>query len=254
MGYLYQAIALRSRYRRRRASWQPHLENTKAFVAATAETCCHRGRVIVLGSGLLLDVPLDELSAAFGEVVLVDVVHLPEVRKRISSYRNVRLIEADVTGVAEPLFENVRQRRKELPGSTPYIPAYDGQTGLVVSLNILSQLSAIPQDYAFRKNVARDPSVIEQWCDRIRQAHYGLLSTLACDVCIVADHAYAFKDKKGDVFECGSTVGTVVPQKPETAWQWEIAPLGEASKDYSKELSVGAWRLIHDSAPHPRGG
>jgi hypothetical protein len=36
--------------------------------------------VVVLGAGLLLDVPLNALSSLFREVVLVDIVFLPEVQ------------------------------------------------------------------------------------------------------------------------------------------------------------------------------
>lgn len=205
--------------------------------------CGTHDKVIVLGSGLLLDVPIESLVEKFREVVLVDVVHLPEVRKRIKQYKNVRLIQGDITNVAERLFETIRQGRSELPLSEPSIPELDASTSLVISLNILSQLAAVPQDYVQNKRPEISQEQLDVWCDQIREAHYKQLTTLPCDVCLIADHEYVYKDKTGAVIEQGSTVGKVLLPKPDTSWWWEIAPFGEASKEYSKELFVGAWYL-----------
>jgi hypothetical protein len=242
MGYLYQAVALRGRYRRRRSSWQPHLENSRRFIIKSAESCENRDKVVVLGSGLLLDLPLDELSSLFKEVILVDVIHLPEVNKKISGYRNVRLLQCDVTGVSEKLFENVKRGIKELPLSVPFIPELDSRAGLVISLNIMSQLSAIPHDYVLKKNFVLDEDAIEKWCDQICEAHYSALKELPYDVCLIADYEFARKDKEGKIVENGSTIGAISLPKPDSSWIWEIAPIGEESS-LSKELLVGAWRM-----------
>jgi hypothetical protein len=253
MEYLYQAVALRGRYKRRAAAWQPHLDKTKEFILSSGEKCRTRDKLIVLGSGLLLDVPIESLVEKFREVVLVDVVHLPEVRKRMKQYNNVRLIQGDITNVAEKLFTAIRQGRSELPLSEPSIPDIDAHTSLVISLNILSQLAAVPQDYVQKKRPEISQEQLDVWCDQIREAHYQKLATLPCDVCLIADHEYVYKNKQGDVIEQGSTVGKVILPKPDTSWWWEIAPFGEASKDYSKELFVGAWHLPcaqnHPSTP-----
>jgi hypothetical protein len=242
MGYLYQAIALRGRYKRRQASWRSHLENTQKCLIRAAEQCSKRNRVVILGSGLLLDVPLEKLTGLFHEVVLVDVVHLPEVRSRIKSFRNVRLEQSDVTGVAQRLFENVKKGIVGLPASDPVIPDAEG-TDLVVSLNIMSQLAAIPLDYVMKKMQGLDEAVIDGWCDLIRIAHYDALKNIMCDVCLVADYEFSRKDKEGNIVDKGSTVGGIVLPAPDDSWTWEIAPLGEEAKGLSKELMVGAWRM-----------
>jgi hypothetical protein len=243
MEYLYQAIALRGRYQRRSAAWQPHLDNTKAFILSSVERSRTRDKVIVLGSGLLLDVPIESLVEKFREVVLVDVVHLPEVHRRIKQYKNVQLIQGDITNVAEKLFKSIQHGMNELPLSEPIIPEIDASTSLVISLNILSQLAAVPQDYVQKKRPEISQEQLDVWCDQIREAHYQQLTTLLCEVCLIADHEYVYKDKSGTVIEQGSTVGKVMLPKPDTSWWWEIAPFGEASKEYSKELFVGAWHM-----------
>jgi len=243
MEYLYQAIALRGRYRRRRAGWQPHLDKTKEFILAAAVKCRKQDKVMVLGSGLLLDVPIEALAEMFREVVLVDVVHLPEVHKRIKQYKNVRTLQGDITNVAEKLYWNVQQGQNELPLSEPSIPEADPNTSLVISLNILSQLSTIPQDYVRKKLPEHDEETIAAWCDQIHEAHYQALRALSSEVCLIADHEYVYKNKERNVIEQGSTVGRVILPEPDASWWWEIAPLGSASRHSSKELHVGAWHL-----------
>jgi hypothetical protein len=242
MGYLYQAIALRGRYLRRKAAWEPHLEKARAFITEAAGQCRVRGRVVVLGSGLLLDMPLTRLAALFDEVVLVDIVHLPEVRKRVRAYPNVRLLQHDVTRVAERLYNNVPHNRKELPEGNAVIPALDAETGLVISLNLISQLAAIPYDYVIKKMPDFDEDVLDAWCDRIRSAHVEALAAIPCDVCVIADYAFVRRDAGGAIVEQGSTVDELQLPDGDELWEWTIAPPGEERGGFSKTLSVRAWR------------
>lgn len=241
MEYLYQAIALRGRYRRRKHAWQPHLDAARSFILSVAERCVSRGRVVVLGSGLLLDVPIERLAEQFGEVVLVDIVHLPEIRRRVRAYPNVRLLQHDVTGVAKPLYENVRRGIQALPEVNAVIPEAGGDTGLVVSLNLISQLAAIPSYYVSKKmpNVSQDE--LDAWCNRIRAAHLDALAALSCDICVIADYAYVWSDAGGAAVEQGSTVGDLALPEAGVKWEWHIAPFGEEPGGHAKTLSVAAW-------------
>lgn len=241
MEYLYQAIALRGRYRRRRRSWQPHLDAARSFITAIAEKSVSRGRVVVLGSGLLLDVPIGRLTELFEEVVLVDIVHLPEVRRRVREYPNVRLMQHDVTGVAEPLYENIRRGMHELPEGNAIIPEANGGTGLVISLNLISQLAAIPSYYVSKKMPHFSQDELDAWCNRIRAAHLEALAALSCDVCVIADYAYVWRDAGGVVVEQGSTVGDLTLPEAGVEWEWHIAPFGEEPGGHAKTLSVRAW-------------
>jgi hypothetical protein len=243
MGYLSQAIALKGRYRRRRASWQFHLEKSKAFVIETSVNCPKKERVIVLGSGLLLDVPLDELSRLFGEVILVDIVHLSQVMRSVRDYPNVRLVQADITGIAEKLFEDIARGRRQLPESEPVIPESNGSASLVISLNIISQLSVIPIDYIRAKTSTDDETLMQAWCDRMRKAHIQALQKIGCDACLLSDHKFIYRDVGGAIIEHGSTVGELELPVPDRLWTWDIAPRGEIGPKISKELIVGAWHF-----------
>jgi hypothetical protein len=253
MGYLYQSIALRGRYKRRKNSWQPHLDSTKAYISEVIRSCRKRGKVIVLGSGLLLDLPVAELSAAFDEVVLVDIVHLNEVRKRAGNYPNVGLIQADITGVAVELFEKISLGIGELPEGCPNIPSLDEKTGLVISLNIMSQLAAIPAEYLSKNMTTRDEPVIDKWCEKIRHAHHAALTELGCVVCLIADYEFIRRDNAGVIIGQGSTVGNLALPAPDRTWTWHIEPYGEERRNSSKELIIGAWNSKEKSGKK-RGG
>jgi uncharacterized UPF0146 family protein len=242
MDYLSEIIAMKGRSRRNREAWQPHLDHSRQFVLSAAEKCRNLNRVVILGAGLLLDVPLKELSSMFKEVVLVDVVLLPEVQKKIRRYENVKFVQHDVTNAAQKLHENVLYGLRELPlAAAPLVMDIDESTGLVVSLNILSQLWVIPRTYALKKLRGLDEELLVNWCRQFVESHYAYLRSLTCSVALIADHAFAKRDKQGDIVSQGSTIYDIELPEPDTSWTWQIAPMAEESQYLSKELTVGAW-------------
>jgi len=243
MDYLYEIIAMKSRYRRNRAAWQSHLDNTCRFVLSAAERCHHRNKAVLLGSGLLLDVPLEELSSMFQEVVLLDIVFLPEVRRRINQYKNVKLIQHDVTNMAKKLHESIEFGRPELPMAAPAVPEIDGTTGLVVSLNVLSQLWVMPRAYALKKLRGLDEEQVDDWCRQIVESHYAFLLSTPCTVGLVADTEFIQRDRKGTIISRGSTIAGLTLPKPDASWTWDIVPMRESRQYLSKELNVGAWHV-----------
>ncbi len=243
MDYLYEAIAMRGRYQRNRLAWQPHLEQSQKFILASAEKCRNRNTVVVLGAGLLLDVPLEKLSLLFKEVTLLDIVFLPEVRRAIRLFKNVKLVQRDVTGIAETVYNNIRHGSRALPESKPAVPEITADTGLVVSLNILSQLWVMPRAYVLTKLPGLDEEQVNDWCLQIVQAHYDLLHSLSCDVCLIADREFLKHDRLGTLISRDSTIYGLPLPAPDTSWMWDIAPLGEKSRFASKTLHVGAWHV-----------
>ncbi len=242
LGYLDEAKAMRKRYQRNRIAWEPHLDRTRSFVLSSAAKCRDRTKIIVLGSGILIDLPLQELSAMFEKVLLLDIVHLPTVRRQVKAYRNVRLITHDVTNTSEKLHGNVLRGIRELPNAAPQIPAFDHGTGLVVSLNILSQLWVIPREFALSRMRELDAEAVAEWCRQLVESHYIFLRSLSCPVCLVADYAYLQHDRSGNIASRGSTIFGLVLPEPIDSWTWDIVPGGD-KQFLSKKLNVGAWNF-----------
>jgi hypothetical protein len=244
LGYLDEAIAMRKRSRRNREAWKTHLDNTRRFVLASAEKCRSRGKVVVLGSGLLLDVPLPELAGMFQEVFLMDVVCLPEVGQQIRAYRNVMFLEHDATNIAERLYQNSLRGDTALPEPAPLAAAYNG-AGFVVSLNILSQLWVVPRAFIGRHLPSVPLEQVEDWCSRIVEAHYSTLRSLSRDICIIGDYEFVKRDSRGAIISRSTTVYDLALPAPDASWTWNILPPG--AEGVSKELIVGAWHFPRSS-------
>jgi hypothetical protein len=176
-------------------------------------------------------------------VVLIDIVCLPEVLRHIKRYDNVKFFQRDVTNIAEALYRNVISSRYELPYAEPVIPEIGKDTGLVISLNILSQLAVIPRAYALKKIPGITKDSAGGWCRKIIEAHYAFLASLSSNVCLVADCQYTKRDRAGGIAAQGSTVYGMPLPEPDDSWVWNIAPIGEEPGNLSKELTVGAWNL-----------
>ncbi|MBR0556838.1 hypothetical protein J5J10_14210 [Ciceribacter sp. L1K23] len=220
-GAIRYSVNLWSRANRCAKAWRGHEDQTKATILAAAATLKQRRTAVVLGSGLLRDVPIRELSQIFDTVVLVDLVHLASVRFRLRRQRlhNVRLIERDVSGFdagsgvqdPEPL-AFLRQ--------VPYLD-------FVVSANLASQMGM-----AVKRRMEQTG---EDWADPARElvsAHVKGMQNLPCATCLVTDISYAVIDRTGHLHEAFDLLFGVVPPYHSAQWEWPVAPLGEESGDY----------------------
>lgn len=239
MGYLYETIAMRERYRRNRSSWQHHIEKSRESLISAAEKARKRNRIIILGSGILLDVPMTELAGMFKEVILADIVHLPEIRKRVKRFPNARLMEHDASGISERLYHNIKQDLNDLPNPLPGLPVHEAD--LVVSLNMLSQLPVVPHLFVMKNMPAIQEEDSNEWCRLIIESHVAWLKSLPCATCLISDHAFSRRDRNGEIRETGSTLYGFQLPEPEKSWTWNLAPQGEESGGMSKELHVGSW-------------
>ncbi len=93
----------------------------------------------MIGSGLLLEVPLRALSDRFERVILVDTFHMAQVAREAKKLFNVKLLTGDVTGV----FKAMKERRPPGPHhpAPPTLIPHLKEADLVVSCNCLTQLA-----------------------------------------------------------------------------------------------------------------
>ena len=240
MGYLKELIAVDARHRRCREAWAPHLRHCHDLIGKATENIRHR-KVTVLGSGLLLDIPIEELAAAFEEVALVDILHLPMVEKRVRAWPNVRLVTLDLTGVAEATWRHVSQ------GRTGALPAPEVDTGpfaesdLVVSANLLTQLPLLPMGLVQGMGRGYEDGDVKAFAKRIVGHHLDFLMALPGRTCLLTETERVIvggpRDDEGDS-EVGDVVETIDPLfgnvLPAAAvrkhWTWDIAPRPEINR------------------------
>lgn len=227
MGYLREIIAMEARYARNREAWTMHLAECKALIREAAEACPAHGKATIYGSGLLLDVPLAELAGRFREVVLVDILHLPAVRRAARAWPNLRLVDADVSGVVAEVHAG------GLP--IPDLPALpEGDADLVVSLNILSQLPLIPSWWAEKRHPKEK---VEAFCRSVVEHHLALLRGCPGMVCLISEVEDLYCEGPEVRDRDPALWGVALPEGGRE-WTWDIAPRPELSPDYDFRLRV----------------
>lgn len=205
--HLFGAVGLWSRGRRQAAAWAPHLRATRAFIEARIPELAARRSVVVLGSGPLFDVPLAALAQAFDEVILVDQAHLLPAALRLRILPNVRRQWADLATTA-------------LPEILAHPPDW------VISTNLLSQLPLAAPEGAQRQAVAD---------------HLAALAALGCPATLVTDTAYRILDRAGRELSHSDLLHGHLLPAGDTAWEWEVAPLGEESRGTRRVHAVSAF-------------
>jgi len=226
LGYLGEAIALGARHARNRQAWQPHLDATKEVVRSSIALCPRRRRAVVLGSGLLLDIPLDALAESFEQVELIDFVHLKAARRIAAGHANVTLRTADVSGLAADLLAAGRGGPGPTRAGQP--PALAPDTDLVVSANLLSQLPDLPTRWLARKAGAGEQEVARLSREIVR-GHLDWLAGLDATVCLVTETERAYIQPDGtELRSWDALFGEALPAGGE-GWFWDIATTGEVA-------------------------
>jgi hypothetical protein len=220
-GHLTAAVALWSRAWRCRAAWAPHEERCHRIVERAWADLPRRRTCLVLGSGLLRDVPFPGLAAAFERVVLVDVVHLWPARWAARRHPNVTLVTVDVTGTTDLLLgratgiaDPMRRFRDD--------PTVD----LVISANCLSQLPLIPVErIEAQRGLARIR--FPDLGHRIVAGHLEALDRFAGRVCLLTDVEEIEVDAGGEPIERLDLLEGVALPPADEEWDWLLAPPGE---------------------------
>ncbi|MDH3326156.1 MAG: hypothetical protein OEM38_05495 [Gammaproteobacteria bacterium] len=238
LGQLREIIGMEARYKRSRKQWDSHLQNTKSLIEEASLKILNPDEVIILGSGLLLDIPIDFLSRHFNRVILVDVVHLKQVKKHTKKYDNIEFVEHDVTGLSSQLVGPYQKQLKLQARAS--IPNINDKTSLVVSANLLSQLHLIPVEYA-KKELGLNSTEQELLATEITSCHIKLLENLSSQVCLISDYQRFYKDKNNNILDIENVLFDSELPKPYKTWRWEIAPIGEISNQYSMSSKVYAY-------------
>jgi len=227
LGYPREIRGITRRYRRCRSAWREHIDRCRSVIERAAVRCEHHRRAIVLGAGLLHDVPLESLSARFDEVQLVDIVHPLFEYRDVRRLKNVRRVTADITDTVADLYRVSDEPDLPLPVSRPSLFIEDPDVDLVVSLNLLSQLPCMPLDYLARYR-AHPVDKAAAFARQLLQAHLDYLGRFTCPVVLITDIERQKIDMMNRVVERRDLLfGLPVPAFDEE-WIWKLAPCPEA--------------------------
>jgi len=250
LGYYSYLDGLIRRYPRQKGMWDSHLENSRRFILQAVERV-KPGKVTVLGSGWLLDFPLAEILEKGIGVTLVDIIHPPELKKQVAGHANVTLVEEDVTGgLIGEVWEKAGRlpfyRKLRSPGdlNVPEFSAGDNP-GLIISLNILSQLDVLPVRF-LRKKADADEKEFNKLREKIHSAHIRFLQKHTS--VLITDYEEVTFGKDDEA----TTEPTVLTPLPEGAlredWVWDFDLTGTDSYSRRSVLKVAAI-LIRNQTP-----
>ncbi|MBN1988002.1 MAG: hypothetical protein JW783_01225 [Bacteroidales bacterium] len=245
MGYYAGQAGIMRRFLGEEGSWHGHLSKTKQYILDTAISTRAK-KVRILGSGWLLDIPINELVRSGVHVTLVDIAHPRQVMHRYSGNPLIAFETADVTGGAVQLAYAFATRANRSKGvfeflgslaqlSTPFTYCKDE---LVVSANILSQTSVLITDYLLSKRAIR-PADVEPIARLVQENH--LNAVLLAGGALVADYEEEYFDDDGAQVGIKPTIYIPLRQgQMEQRWTWTFDTKETYSHGLKTNLNVAA--------------
>jgi len=223
MGYLKDQNGILKRYSVEKENWQTHIENSKKCILKSSENK-DKGKVVVLGSGWILDLPIAELSKIFTEVVLIDIHHPKQILNRYRKFDNISFLEKDITGgYIDFLYENLKKNSTQIQ----LIPSFKEtnfnileNADFVISLNIMVQLHVLLIDYIKKVN---PKSVLDQlvFQKTIQQHHIELLPQ--GKTCLISDFEEELLDKNDHVIGVNPLIHVDLPEGNfSRQWRWKF--------------------------------
>jgi len=237
MGYYNYQEGLIYRHLNQEEGWNSHLGNSRNFILRALDIV-KPSVVTVLGSGWLLDFPLKEIAEQGMEINLVDIVHPPEVKRQASEIKNVTLREEDVTGglinevwakAGHRSFFNKLRSLADIR-IAEYNPQYE--TGMVISLDILTQLETLPVKLLRKKAIVDEESYL-RFRRNIQQNHIRFLRQHRS--VLISDISEVITGSSGKIDEKVSVLAEIPDTGYKEEWTWDFDLRGS---DYYRKKSV----------------
>ncbi|MDY6800077.1 MAG: hypothetical protein SVU94_02505 [Bacteroidota bacterium] len=226
MKYFSDQKGIINRYIREKDGWDEHNTHCKKFILKSAESKV-KGKAVILGSGWLLDVPVEELSRQFKEVVLIDINHPPQVLKKIEQYENVQVKKADITGgLIDYVFNTIKTDKKEktktlLTAGELFSYSLPPSADFVVSLNVMTQLNILLTDY-MKSSKLYTEGELHQFAIQLQESHANILPKEKS--CLITEYEEELYDNDGQLIGVNPLIFVDLPKSKlaETKWKWKF--------------------------------
>lgn len=224
MGYYNYQQGLIYRNLHQHSGWDRHLEHCRDFILKAVDLV-KPARITVLGSGWLMELPLAELSERTKKITLIDIVHPPEVIEQSAGLGNVQISEQDISGglIGEVWNKaGTKTFLNKLPSlETITIPIYEPEEdpGVVISLNILTQLEILPEKLLRKKSRARDEDFFI-FKKEIQEKHISFLKKHSS--ILISDIIEVIIDAKGNKTENNTLLAELPSAKLSENWIWDF--------------------------------
>ncbi|HDP75546.1 MAG TPA: hypothetical protein ENN49_06705 [Bacteroidales bacterium] len=238
LGLTSGQIGIYNRYVREHEGWGRHLSKSRQAIIGAVELFKPKS-ICILGSGLLLDVPMKELLSRNINITLVDLLHPAQLVNKYSSNSFVRFETHDLTGGLIHYLQTTRLKALNffaLVNLVSRAKTYASNADLVVSLNLLSQLSDIPIEFLKQKKILTDWQCVEL-ASTIQQKH--LESLPKGKSLLVSDILEEFYDERGSITATRPTVFIDLSNLTQVQeWLWDFDTTKTYNEDAITKLRV----------------
>ena len=223
MGYVDDQEGIMQRYINEEGGWNEHLNNSKYFIKQCISDSQPKN-VTVLGSGWLLDVPIEFLAENCSQVFLFDIRHPEQVKHKHRDKNNVHFINIDITGGAILEVYNCMNSGTASNEAIESIivPGFSSSEPLdyIISVNILNQLDILLIEY-LRRFSEIQATQLGHLRKKVQEAHIsGLLPGKAC---LISDYEEMLFDKENNLKKSNNLLFTEFPKGiKESEWIWRF--------------------------------
>jgi hypothetical protein len=224
MGYYNYQNGLIYNHINQEGGWDNHQERCRSFIIKALDFYKPE-KVTVLGSGWLLELPFTELVERTQRVCLVDIIHPPDVISQTGSFKNVELIEQDITGgLIEEVWQKTRKYsffNKLQSLENVIVPEYkpDCDPGMVISLNILTQLESQLVDFLRKKSRIKEEE-FNIFRTEIQKKHIDFLKKNKS--VLITDITEIFTDNSGNVTKIPTVITDLPDEHFKEEWTWHF--------------------------------
>lgn len=243
MGYLKDQKGILKRYFREEGNWHSHIDNCHEFILEELKLK-KSDIVLVLGSGWLLDFPIEKVVKSGAKLVLADVFHPRQIIQKVKNLTSIELVNFDITGgLITEVYSAVRNGKKgdQKPDlkslSIPEVN-FSEDYDFVISLNILNQLDILLVDYLEKYWDYNEEEIIE-FRGRIQEAHLKIF--MDKHGILISDSREIHINKSGESVNEKVLIHTNLPKgKIQKSWTWKFDTQYLYNKDYNTDLYVEA--------------
>jgi hypothetical protein len=241
LNFLAESQGLIDRYIIVDGAWDNHLKNVRNFILK-AVSGKKIDNLAVLGSGWLLDLPIEELGGMVDRLWLYDAFHPSQIIHRIKKYRNITAVSADITGGSlVKAFNAVEVYKKSKKKIAPElicnqifqpnpVPDY------ILSLNLLSQIGIMVTEY-LQRHIPYDQQEIERMNRLLEELHLKIM--IPGKSCLVTDVVETLIDLVDGSIKKKKVISCSLPAcKYSETWEWQFDPLGDYRQGKKTILQV----------------
>jgi hypothetical protein len=222
MDYISDQKGILRRYFREHDGWSDHIRKSGNFITEVLQDN-EINHVVVLGSGWLLDFPIENIINLVPKITLVDV-HFPSlILRKVKNLNGVNCVAADITGgYIESVYDLLKKSPMEFSIPENIIPPriLPQKGKLIISLNILNQLDILLVDYICQKSRPGE-EYVNMFRKTLQESHIRMLREHP--FILISDYREILINTKGERLEEKELIfADLPPGNNEQEWEWQF--------------------------------